>query len=170
MSVRRIALSVGAVVALFVILLAVAGGSDGADTSELLGQRVPLVEGETLDGREYNIDNSRGRWVVVNFFATWCPPCLAEHPELVTLERIGLETGQIDVVANVFNDSSDNVDEFFADNGGAWPVLSDPGVAVEFQIRRVPESFLVDPFGVVRAHYTGGVTAEQILGDIEAMS
>ncbi len=170
MSIRRIALSVGAVLTLLIVLLAVSGGTEDSQTNALLGQRVPLIQGQTLDGQDYDIDASRGRWVVVNFFATWCPPCIVEHPELVTIERIGAETGQIDVVANVFNDSPENVAEFFADNGGEWPVLSDAGVAVEFQIRRVPESFLIDPFGVVRAHYTGGVTAEQILGDIEAMS
>ncbi len=170
MTVRRIALSVGAVLSLLILLLAVAGGGSDAPTSTLLGQRVPLVTGETLEGDDYDIDRSRGRWVVVNFFATWCPPCIAEHPDLVALEQIGAENGQIDVVANVFNDSPENVAEFFAENGGSWPVLSDPAVAVEFQIRRVPESFLVDPFGVVRVHYTGGVTTDQILADIETLS
>lgn len=170
MTVRRIALSVGVVLALLILLLAVAGGGSDAPSSALLGQRVPLIAGETLEGADYDIDQSRGRWVVVNFFATWCPPCIAEHPDLVALERVGAETGEIDVVANVFNDSPENVAEFFAENGGSWPVLSDPGIAVEFQIRRVPESFLVDPFGVVRVHYTGGVTTEQILADIETLS
>ncbi len=170
MTIRRIALTVGVVVASLVALLAFAGASSDAPSSALLGQRVPLIKGETLAGESYDIDASRGRWVVVNFFATWCPPCIVEHPELVRLEQWGQDNGELDIVATVFNDTPENVADFFVDNGGSWPVLGDPSTPIDFQIRRVPESFLVDPFGVVRAHYTGGITAEQILGDIETLS
>lgn len=156
----------------FVAVLAFGGGGgDGNGTTSLLGRRVPEVAGAVLDlddpatpsGVEYDIDDRRGRWVLVNFFATWCPPCIAEHPELVALEEWGAANGQLDVVSVVFNDSSEAVAEFFAERGGTWPVLDEASVAVDFQISQIPESFLVDPNGLVVAHFVSGIEAEQVL-------
>ncbi|MGH1502270.1 MAG: TlpA family protein disulfide reductase [Acidimicrobiales bacterium] len=161
----------GVGVAGFVALLAF-GGGDGTDgTTSLLGRRVPEVIGETLDldepdtptGVEFDIDDHRGRWVLVNFFATWCPPCIAEHPELVALEEWGDETGELEVVSVVFNDDPGAVAEFFDERGGDWPVLSEASIAVEFQIAQIPESFLVDPSGVVVAHFISGIEASEVL-------
>ncbi len=167
---RKIALSVGVVLVAFIALLAFGGTTPDEETSDLLGVRVPEVKGETLTGGSYNIDAARGKWVVVNFFATWCPQCVVEHPDLVALEEWGAQNGQLEVVSIVFNDTPDSVAEFFDERGGTWPVLAEPSTSVAFQIRAVPESFLVDPSGVVRVHYTGGILAESVITVIEENS
>lgn len=165
---RKAATAVGVVMIGLIALLALSGGTDGEPTTDLLGRRVPAVagaalEGDGLVGGNYDIDDARGGWILVNFFATWCPPCVQEHPDLVRLDEFGDETGELDVVSIVFNDSPENVARFFTEQGGDWPVLSDPSIAVSFQIRRVPESFLVDPDGRVVQHYTGGINADSVL-------
>ncbi len=165
---RRISIAVGLVLVGFITLLAVGGTTPDQESSELLGRRVPVLKGESLAGAPYDIDAARGKWVVVNFFATWCPPCIAEHPDLVALEEWGARNDRLDLVSVVFNDQPDAVAEFFEQRGGSWPVLSDPATSVAFQIRAVPESFLVDPTGVVRVHYTGGILASDVIDTIEA--
>lgn len=171
---RFVALAVGLVLAALIGLLAFGGASVDEPSSRLLGKRVPVMSGDALLGGNadgtYDVDNSRGRWVVVNFFATWCPPCVAEHPELIALQEWGEANGSLEVVAIVFDDSADNVADFFVERGGSWPVMSTPNLAIDFQIQAVPETFLVDPDGVVVVHYTGGITAEQIIADISTMT
>lgn len=166
-SARIAAIVVGLIVVGLIGLLAFGGTGTSQASSRLVDKRVPALAGETLDGGTYDIDSARGRWVLVNFFATWCPGCIDEHPDLVELEQYGQDTGAIEVVSVVFDDDPDKVAELFAELGGSWPVLNDDGrLAVTFQIAQVPESFLVDPSGVVVAHATGGITADEILAVI----
>ncbi len=164
---RKLAMAVGVVLIGLVGLLAFGGSAADAPSSRLLGKRVPKISGEAMLGGEFDIDASRGRWVLVNFFATWCPPCVAEQPDLVALEQWGEANNNLDLVAVVFNDSESNVRTFFEERGGGWPVMNDPQIPIDFQIRAVPETFLVDPNGIVVLHYTGGITADQVMSVIE---
>jgi cytochrome c biogenesis protein CcmG/thiol:disulfide interchange protein DsbE len=130
--------------------------------SPLLGEPAPTVEGATLDGRSFDLSARRGRWVVVNFFATWCVPCQQEHPELVSFSRRHASAGDAEVVSVVFGDEPGEVRDFFADNGGEWAVLADTSgrVALDYGVAQVPESFLVDPNGFVVARLAGGVSSD----------
>ncbi len=167
---RIISIAVGVVVVGLIALLA-AGGRDDADAvTSLLGTRAPEVAGTTLTGERYDIDDHRGSWVLVNFFATWCPGCVNEHPELVELERWGAESGELELVSVVFNDPVDRVEEFFSERGGGWPVLNSPAVPVQFQVAQIPETFLVSPTGQVVLHVEGEVSAPELKRFIEASS
>ena len=159
---RWLAAITGLVIVAFIVLLAFAGGDAADNPSRLVDQRVPAVEGVALNGESFNIDSHRGQWVLVNFFATWCPPCVAEHPDLVELEQWGADNGKLQVLSIVFDDQRERVAEFFEKNGGTWPVLFDPALAITFQVAQVPESFLVNPDGVVVAHVPGGITAADV--------
>ena len=165
--VRRNALVVAAVVVGLIALLAF-GSDDRLDRENtVLGSRVPEVAGPTLDGGTYDIDSSRGKWVVVNFFATWCPGCIDEHPELLAFHDWATETGRAEVVAVVFNDPPARVAEFFDSNGGDWPVLDEPSIPIEFQVAQIPETFVVAPSGQVIQHIRGEVTAADLIATIE---
>lgn len=172
---RKAAIGVGVVLIALIALFAFGGGfgatsNDETADSPLLGRRVPAVAGTSLEGEAFDIDQLRGQWTLVNFFATWCPPCIAEHPELIELERWGAENGQLSLVSIVFDDEPDNVAKLFDELGGSWPVLNAPGSVVDFQIRRVPESFLVNPDGVVVARAISGIDADAIIEQIEGAS
>ena len=166
-----VSLVVAAVAVAFVGVLATREPATERRTdSALIGKVTPALVGDTLDGGSFDIDDHRGRWVVVNFFATWCPPCVDEHPELVAFDDAHRAAGDATVVSVVHNDRPDAVADFFADNGGEWPVLADSGLAaVDYGVVKVPETYLVAPSGVVVQKYTGGVTRSMIESDIAAI-
>ena len=154
----------------FIALLAVSGGEALGRSNRLLGEPVPSVAGDTLDGGSYDIADAGDRWVLVNFFATWCAGCIAEHPELLRFEEWANETGQAEMVAVVFNDPAERVEQFFGENGGDWPVIDTPSVPVSFQVSQIPETFLVSPDGIVVQHIAGEVQADTLIQTIEASS
>jgi len=166
---RKIAAVVGVIVLAMIALLARGGVGERAEAANnLLGERVPLMVGDAVDGRDYDIDDFRGEWVLVNFFGTWCPPCVAEHPELVELEQWGIENDRLSLVSVAFNDNPADVQRFFDDFGGEWPVLDDANLSVAFEISNVPESFLIAPSGLVVQHFIGGIVAGDVQQSIVA--
>ncbi len=169
---RFTALAVGAVVFGLIGVLALAnpGGDKGGSTSLLLGRVAPRTVGPTLDGGSFDLDDHRGSWVAVNFFATWCPGCVNEHDDLVALERWGRTEGDLQLVSVVFQDPPDQVVEFFAERGGSWPVLDNPSVPIDFGVAQIPETFLVAPSGQVVHHFQGEVTADQVVALIAELS
>ncbi len=166
---RLAAIAVGAVLVGLIAILALGAGEGGRQsTSPLVGQRVPTLSGQTLSGEVYDIDDRRGSWVLVNFFATWCPPCVAEHDDLVEVsewgrDRQGPGESPLEIVSLVFDQSErEQVETFFAERGGDWPVSANTQAVVDFQVAQVPETFVVAPSGVVVARLRGGVTADQL--------
>ncbi len=140
--------------------------------SPLVGRVAPQIEGVTIDGSTFDLDDARGQWVVVNFFATWCVPCRTEHPQLVEFASRHAVPGDARVVSIAFDDQPDEVAGFFADQGGDWPVLVEGTgpTALDYGVSGVPESYLVAPSGVVATKIIGGVTADgidSIIADIE---
>lgn len=169
-----IVVGIVAVVAIgFVAILATRDtAGEGGRRSQLIGQLAPAVAGETLDGGTFDLASHRGRWVIVNFFATWCTPCIVEHPELVTFQERHRELGDASVVSVVFDDDPDEARRFFEDRGGDWPVVvdEDRSIAVAYGVPQVPESFVVSPNGTVAQLFTGGVTAAQLDDVIEQIT
>jgi cytochrome c biogenesis protein CcmG/thiol:disulfide interchange protein DsbE len=173
----RVGLVVSAVVAVLLIgFVAVLATREPATerraSSPLIGKVTPALAGDTLDGGTFDIDDQRGRWVVVNFFATWCRPCVEEHPELVQFDEAHGATGDATVVSVVYDPADlDDVRDFFAEQGGDWPVVTDGRLAaVDYGVVKVPESYLIAPSGIVVQKYTGGVTQAMIERDIAALT
>jgi cytochrome c biogenesis protein CcmG, thiol:disulfide interchange protein DsbE len=160
---RWIAITVGVVVALFVLLLATRPSAEsGKADSPLLGRIAPDTSGPDLDGTTFSLASARGKYVVVNFFASWCIPCQTEQPDLQRFADRHATAGDARIIGVVYDDEPDRVREFLAKDGGNWPVIDSPGSKVDWGVRGVPESFLVDPDGYVIAHIVGGVKADRL--------
>lgn len=159
-----VALAVAVVIAgLFVVFL----GSDPTDgesaETNLIDRPAPDARGELADGTPFQLSRRKGDWVVLNFFQSSCIPCQEEHPELV--EFVETQQARDDgarFYSIVYDDTRENVEEFFAREGGDWPVVYDEGgsIAVAFGVSKVPETWIIDPSGVVRFRTISTVSAE----------
>jgi cytochrome c biogenesis protein CcmG, thiol:disulfide interchange protein DsbE len=158
-------LAVLAVVALLVFGLASKGNTRIAVGETPPDLPLPQLEGE---GRE-SVSDYRGKWVLVNFWASWCVPCREEAPELEEFQQrhggdrftvLGIDT----------QDLSDDGRDFAGKYELSYPQLHDGDgkLAHEYGTTGVPENFLVDPQGKVR-WLTAGPVTEQGLGEVEAL-
>jgi cytochrome c biogenesis protein CcmG/thiol:disulfide interchange protein DsbE len=138
---------------LIAVLITRKSSADRADFNPLVDKAAPSIVGTTLDGKPFDIDKLRGKWVVVNFFATWCVPCQQEHPYLVSFDRRHTQADDAQLVSVVFSDDVGSVRDFFARNGGDYPVVDgDQGrMALEYSVIRPPDTYIIDPLGIVRA-------------------
>jgi cytochrome c biogenesis protein CcmG/thiol:disulfide interchange protein DsbE len=168
-----IAGAVGVVVVLLIVVLATRVPSAAKPVpSPIVGKPVPELVGVTIDGQRFDIDDHRGKFVVVNFFATWCVPCIQEHPELVAFDEAHRARGDVVVVSVAFNDTEAAIRDFFARRGGDWPVIGgDTGSAVlDFGVSGVPESYVVSPGRQVVAKFIGVTQAglDEVIADVSA--
>ena len=160
-------IAVAVAVPVFLLVLVLANGEPAATRavkSPLVGKPAPPIEGETVDGAGASLGDYGGKWVVVNFFATWCVPCRLEHSELVRFSQAHQASGDAAVLGAVYSDNAQAVREFRDKEGGAWPMLADPKgrIALDYGVAGIPESFRVSPEGVVVAKLLGGVRADDL--------
>lgn len=123
----------------------------------------PTLQVETLDHGVFDLADKRGSWVLVNFWATWCAPCLKEMPELDALDR---EHADISVVGLAFEETTtDELRAFLKQRPVAYPIaLVDVYAPPEgWDVPRgLPLSVLVGPDGEVRRKFLGPVTADEV--------
>jgi len=163
-TVLLIALAVAVVIAVLVVVFAQAkGGQHDSAKTPLIDQPAPPVQTTTIEGQPFDLSQRKGSWVVLNFFGTWCPPCVQEHPELLRFATSQAQQPDgAELVTVVSNDDPAKVRQFFKDNGGTWPVLQDPNgeIYVAFGVSKVPETWIIDPNGYVRYRSIATVTAD----------
>jgi thiol-disulfide isomerase/thioredoxin len=120
-------------------------------------ESTPAYDVRTLDGAPLSADSLRGRVVLVNFWATWCPPCRVEMPALQAMAERHREAGLVVLGLSVDRGSPDDVRRFLAERGIDYPVaIVGPEVERAFGgVRGYPTSFLVDRNGKVRHEALG---------------
>lgn len=135
-----------------------------ADPPLRSGAPAPDFRLDTLDGGRLSLEESRGRVVFVNFWATWCPPCRDEAPGLERLYRdLRGEGFELLAVSIDAPGAREKVDEFRGEFGLSFPILFDPDRRVyeAFQATGVPETFLVDQRGEIVERFVGPRDWEQ---------
>ncbi|MGH9105965.1 MAG: TlpA family protein disulfide reductase [Acidimicrobiales bacterium] len=161
-----VALTTAAVVAALIAVVASSQpSSDVSAQSPLLGHPAPRIAGSGLDGGHYDLRQFRGKWVLVNFMATWCPPCRQEMPQLLRFGR--QHERKEDATLLTVADDPTNVSQlraYLAAKGAGWPAVNDPGATISYGLTGLPSSFLVTPGGLVYAYAPGEVNAREVDG------
>lgn len=168
-----ISLLVGIVLAGLVVLLSTRDpAGERVTQSPLLDKPAPATAGTTLDGGSIDIADLRGKWVFVNFFASWCTPCIVEHPELQAFDQAHAAADDAVLVSVTYDNDAREARAFFSEHGGSWPVIDDPenSIGVKYGVAQVPETFVIDPDGFVVARLAGGVTRDDLEAVLERFS
>ena len=127
----------------------------------------PTLRVATLDGKTFDLAEQRGKWTIVNFWATWCGPCLKEMPELSALDAM---REHIVVVGLAYEDNTpEAMQAFMKEHPVVYPIalvdVYDPPKDFETP-RGLPMTYIIGPDGAVAKQYMGPVTARMIEDDI----
>jgi cytochrome c biogenesis protein CcmG/thiol:disulfide interchange protein DsbE len=153
---------VGVVVVAFLVVLAVSSPPESTvSRSPLLGQPAPEVVSTTITDEAFDLSRRRGSWVVFNFFNSTCVPCRQEHPYLLSFYDNQSTSQTPAELYTIVNDDSDGaVEAYFSANGGEWSKVRDDSgaIAVAFGVAKVPETWIIDPNGVVQLRIIGALS------------
>ena len=142
-----------------VFLLAVLPGTNA---SEVIDYQL-----RDMDGRLYKASDYRGKWLIINFWATWCAPCLREMPELERFYQQNRARAQVWGVS--FEDSEKAAIQAYVGRLGiTFPILGygqDPLTGYG-QVKVLPTTFVIDPDGLFQRRFEGPITAADIVEEI----
>ena len=138
------------------------------------GFLVPDFTLDTLDGNTVTLSELRGKVVVINFWATWCPPCRAETPALQKSYEQYKDSGVVILGVDLTNqDVISEVESFVQEFGLTYPILLDRDGSVSnslYQIKGLPSTFFVNREGIIRTVLVGGPMSEAFIrSKIEAL-
>lgn len=123
-----------------------------------------------LDGKEVSLKDLKGKKVFLNFWATWCPPCRGEMPEI---EKIYEESKNSDLVIIAVNigEDRDTVKAFMDKNNYKFKVLLDSNndIATNYQISAIPTSFFIDKDGKIVNKNVGAMNYADMMANIKAL-
>lgn len=175
---RRVAPIVVAAIAvlmagMFWILLSADADRGATAETPLLNRPAPASTGVLADGTTFDLSRRKGSWVVLNFFTHDCVPCVREHPELVEFveqqRRLGVDGAEFYSI--VQNSTREQVERFFAERGGDWPIVYDDDFEfqIDFGVVQVPETWIIDPNGIVRGRIISEVDAGLLGSSIQSL-
>lgn len=119
---------------------------------------------EDIQGKTHRLADYRGKWVLVNFWATWCPPCLSEIPELSSLHNAHKDHDLVVIGIAMDSGSTRKVANFAEAHGINYPiVLGDSKIAAQIgELKVLPTSYLYAPNGEQVSYQAGEVTRESV--------
>jgi cytochrome c biogenesis protein CcmG/thiol:disulfide interchange protein DsbE len=144
-------------------------GASGASSTARIGQPAPNWTQTTAEGTKLSFESLRGKPVYLNFFATWCPPCNEEAPDVNALQKQyasrGLQTVGVDELENT-KKAKEFVDKFNL----VYPAVVDDGtLQSQYNVNGLPVHVFIDRTGVVRKIKVGEMSKAEIASSIRAI-
>jgi peroxiredoxin len=138
----------------------------GTTAAPQVGFAAPDFTLKTPEGEEYTLSELKGSAVLVNLWATWCPPCRAEMPAIEKMYQEYKDRGLVVLAVDMtYQDNPADVAPFIQEYGLTFPILLDETgmVGASYQLRSLPSSYFIDRFGIVREVVIGGPMSEALL-------
>ncbi|MBT2582861.1 redoxin domain-containing protein [Planococcus sp. ISL-109] len=142
-------------------------------TGVAVGDLAPDFELMTMDGETVRLSDYRGQRVFINFWATWCPPCRAEMPDMQQLyeeQDVPVEILAINLTET--EQSEENITSFVEDFGLTFPILMDTNseTAHTYKVKAVPASYMIDSTGHISFVAPGALNMEFMAREVEKMN
>ncbi|MBF0358466.1 MAG: DsbE family thiol:disulfide interchange protein [Magnetococcales bacterium] len=146
-----------------VVIMALFAGGLGNNPrdipSPIINKSASNFTAQALDGNgEISLADYKGKWVLLNFWGSWCVSCVSEHPYLMELAKVARGRDDFVIIGVDFRDTVEGANSFFSRHGDpGYRHVFDPKqkVAIDWGVYGAPESFLIDPTGMVRLKHTG---------------
>ena len=145
-------------------------GNEQPLVKAIKGQPSPDFILTDIKGKDWQLSSLHGKVVFINFWATWCPPCLQELPSMEALNK-SMADKPFQMLTILYNDRPEFGQSLVSKSGYNFPVLidSDSSTAKEYRLTGVPETYIVDTQGILREKFIGpfewnSSKALQILG------
>ena len=134
------------------------------------GTSAPAFTAARIDGPTLSLESLRGKIVLLDFWATWCPPCVASMPALQRVQDGYAEQGVVVLGVNQEPGAEAQVRRFLLGRKLTFDNVVDQGeIHLGYGVHSFPSSFLVDRDGVIRHAYRGMVSESRLRADIEAL-
>ncbi len=142
-----------------------------AASPPLVGGPAPTFKLEAVDGQVINMADLKGQFVVLNFWSTWCVPCIKEMPEFQKAHES--LNPKVKIIGINLGESKEKIGEFVQNNRLSFPILLDGygNVSQEYEVIHLPVTYFITPDGIIRDKiFGGGVTEKMIEAKINQLS
>ena len=142
------------------VLAALAASLQASDSKPIAGVTAPAWSLKDVDGKTVSSSDFKGKVVVLDFWATWCPPCKAEIPGFVALQKAYGEQGLVVVGVSLDEEGAQVLKPFIKQHGINYPVvLGDAKTAQAFGgVRSIPTTFIIGRDGRIAGQHVGFVS------------